>query len=335
MSRDNLGDSTRRPYSPLVRARPELRIEFARSTPLAGPKSRKTSPTGAAYVPLHTYANPMSTLSGSFEIAATLTESDSAYGFFMDFSMPAHSPRQNRLLAALPVSEFERLSLRLELVPLAAGEVLYESGSALKHIYFPIDSIVSLLYITVNGASVEIAGVGNDGALGIALFMGGDTMRNRAVVQCAGYAYRLKAELLKEEFNRAAGLQHLLLRYTQALLTQMSQTAVCNRYHSLNQQLCRWLLLSLDRLPSNEMTMTQELIANMLGVRRGGITQAAIALQKAGLIHYSRGHITVVDRPQLELRACECYQAVKTEVDRLLPLGASCEPRAPTRAEVH
>ena len=246
-----------------------------------------------------------------------------------------HSPRQNRLLAALPGDEFGRLSPHLELGPLPLGEVLYESGDRMQHVYFPIGSIVSLLYVMADGASAEIAVVGNDGIIGIALFMGGETMPNRAVVQSAGYAYRLRGQLLKEEFNRAAGLQHLLLRYTQALLTQMSQTAVCNRYHSLNQQLCRWLLLSLDRLPSNEMTMTQELIANMLGVRRGGITQAAIALQKAGLIHYSRGHITVVDRPQLELRACECYQAVKTEVDRLLPLGASCEPRAPTRAEVH
>ncbi len=200
-----------------------------------------------------------------------------------------HSPRQNYLLAALPALESERLYPHLELVPLSLGEVLYESGDQLQHVYFPILSIVSLLYVMADGASAEIAVVGNEGIIGIALFMGGETMPNRAVVQSAGYAYRLKGQLLKEEFNRAGELQHLLLRYTQALLTQMSQTAVCNRHHSVDQQLCRWLLLSLDRLSSNELTMTQELIANMLGVRREGVTEAAGKLQSAGLIHYSRG----------------------------------------------
>jgi CRP-like cAMP-binding protein len=207
----------------------------------------------------------------------------------------------------------------MEPVPLPLGEVLYESGGPLHHVYFPTDSIVSLLYAMANGASAEIAVVGNEGVLGIALFMGGETMPNRAVVQSAGHAYRLKGQLLKDEFNRAGELQHLLLRYTQALLTQMSQTAVCNRHHSLDQQLCRWLLLSLDRLSSNELAMTQELIANMLGVRREGVTEAAGKLQSGGLIHYSRGRITVINRPGLEARACECYQVVKTEFDRLLP----------------
>jgi CRP-like cAMP-binding protein len=196
---------------------------------------------------------------------------------------------------------------------------LYESGDQLQHVYFPTASIVSLLYVMADGASAEIAVVGNEGIIGIALFMGGETMPNRAVVQSAGHAYRLRGQVLKEEFNRAGELQHLLLRYTQALLTQMSQTAVCNRHHSVDQQLCRWLLLSLDRLPSNELTMTQELIANMLGVRREGVTEAAGKLQAAGLIHYSRGHIKVLDRSRLEKRACECYQVVKTEFDRLLP----------------
>jgi len=234
----------------------------------------------------------------------------------------AHSPRQNYLLAALPVSEYERLNPDLELVPLPLGQVLYESGDQLQHVHFPTDSIVSLLYVMADGASAEIAVVGNEGIIGIALFMGGETMPNRAVVQSAGYAYRLKGHLLKAAFNRAEKLQQLLLRYTQALLTQMSQTAVCNRHHSVDQQLCRWLLLSLDRLPSNELTMTQELIANMLGVRREGVTEAAGKLQSAGLIHYSRGQITVIDRPRLEARACECYQVVKTEFDRLLPYAS-------------
>ena len=230
-----------------------------------------------------------------------------------------HDPRENRLLAALSEPEFNRLYPNLELVPLLLGEVLYESGDQLQHVYFPILSIVSLLYVMADGASAEIAVVGNEGIIGIALFMGGETMPNRAVVQSAGYAYRLRSQLLKEEFSRAGELQNLLLRYTQALLTQMSQTAVCNRHHSVDQQLCRWLLLSLDRLPSTELTMTQELIANMLGVRREGVTEAAGKLQSAGLIHYSRGKITVLDRPRLEARACECYKVVKAEFDRLLP----------------
>jgi CRP-like cAMP-binding protein len=189
----------------------------------------------------------------------------------------------------------------------------------LHHVYFPTTAIVSLLYVMMDGASAEIAVVGNEGVIGVALFMGGETMPNRAVVQSAGHAYRLKGQLLKQEFNRSGELQHLLLRYTQALLTQMAQTAVCNRHHSLDQQLCRWLLLSLDRLPSNELVMTQELIANMLGVRREGVTEAAGNLQKGGLIRYQRGHITVLDRARLEARACECYAVVKKEFDRLLP----------------
>ena len=199
------------------------------------------------------------------------------------------------------------------------GEALYESGGQLQHVYFPTTSIVSLLYVMGDGASAEIAVVGNEGILGIALFMGGETTPSRAVVQSAGYGYRLKARLLKEEFNRGGPLLHLLLRYTQALITQMSQTAVCNRHHSVEQQLCRWLLLSLDRLSSAELAMTQELIANMLGVRREGVTEAAGRLQRAGLIRYSRGHITVVDRPGLERAVCECYGVVKREFDRLLP----------------
>jgi CRP-like cAMP-binding protein len=231
----------------------------------------------------------------------------------------AHDPRQNHLLRALPLHEAERLIPELELVPMALGEVVYESGSQLRHVYFPTTSIVSMLYVMEDGASAEIAVVGNEGMVGVALFMGGETTPSRAVVQSAGHAYRLKGQFLKDEFRRAAGLQHLLLRYTQALLTQMAQTAVCNRHHSVDQQLCRWLLLSLDRLPSNKLTMTQELIANMLGVRREGVTEAAGKLQMAGLIEYSRGQITVLDRPQLEGHSCECYQVVKKEFDRLLP----------------
>jgi len=230
-----------------------------------------------------------------------------------------HAPRQNHLLAALPAEERERLMPNLELVPMPLGHVLYESGSELRHVYFPTTAIISLLYVMLDGASAEIGVVGNEGIIGVALFMGGETMPNRAVVQSAGYAYRLKGRLLKQEFNRSGELQHLLLRYTQALLTQMSQTAVCNRHHSLDQQLCRWLLLSLDRLPANELVMTQELIANMLGVRREGVTEAAGKLQKAGLIQYQRGHITVLDRAGLEARSCECYAVVKQEYNRLLP----------------
>ena len=229
------------------------------------------------------------------------------------------TPRQNQLLAALPAADYERLLPHLELVPLELGWALYESGSQQGYMYFPTDSIVSLLYVMEDGSSAEIAVVGNEGVVGIALFMGGETTPSRAVVQSAGYAYRLKASLLKKEFERGGPLQYLLLRYTQALITQMAQTAVCNRHHALEQQLCRWLLLSLDRLHSNELTMTQELIANMLGVRREGVTEAAGKLQAAGLIHYSRGKITVLDRPKLEARVCECYVVVKREYDRLLP----------------
>jgi CRP-like cAMP-binding protein len=225
----------------------------------------------------------------------------------------------NHLIDALSADEYERLFPLLERVPMSLGEVLYESGGELHYAYFPIDCIVSLLYVMENGASAEIAVVGNEGIIGVALFMGGGTMPNRAVVQSAGYAYRLRATMLKQEISRNAPLLRLLLRYTQALITQMAQTAVCNRHHSVDQQLCRWLLLSLDRLPSNELTMTQELIANMLGVRREGVTEAAKKLQLAGLIDYRRGHITVLDRPGLETRVCECYQVVKTELDRLLP----------------
>ena len=233
--------------------------------------------------------------------------------------MPAtHSPKQNHLLAALPTAEFDRLSPHLELVPMPLGEALYESGGHLQHVYFPTTSIVSLLYVFEDGASAEIAVVGNEGLLGISLFMGGETTPSRAVVQSAGYGYRLKAQPLKQEFNRAGPVLHLLLRYTQALITQMAQTAVCNRHHSVEQQLCRWLLLSLDRLSSDSLTMTQELIANMLGVRREGVTEAAGKLQRAGLIRYRRGHIEVLDRPGLEQAVCECYAVVRLEFDRLL-----------------
>ena len=230
-----------------------------------------------------------------------------------------HAPEQNHLLAALPATEFERLAPYLEMVEMPLGKVLYEPGEHLQHVYFPTTAIVSLLYVMENGASAEIAVVGNEGILGISLFMGGETTPSRAIVQSAGYGYRLKGQLLKNEFYRAGPVQRLLLRYTQALITQMAQTAVCNRHHSVEQQLCRWLLLSLDRLSSNELTMTQELIANMLGVRREGVTDAAGKLHRAGLINYSRGHITILDRPGLEKRVCECYQVVKTEFDRLLP----------------
>src|SRR6202790_2872738 len=231
----------------------------------------------------------------------------------------AHSPHQNHLLDALPASAYERLASHLKLVPMRLGEVLYESGVRLGHVYFPTTSILSLLYVMEDGASAEIAIVGNEGILGVSLFMGGETTPSRAVVQSAGHAFRLKASLLKNEFGRFGPTMHLLLRYTQALLTQMAQTAVCNRHHSVDQQLCRWLLLSLDRLSVNRLTMTQELIANMLGVRREGVTEAAGKLQGAGLISYQRGRITVLDRPRLEARSCECYQVVKTEFDRLLP----------------
>ena len=228
------------------------------------------------------------------------------------------SPAQNCLLAALPADDYQRLLPDLEIVPLPLGWVVYESGGKLSYVYFPTNSIISLLYVMEDGASAEIAVTGNEGLVGIALFMGGETTPSRAVVQSAGYGYRLRAGILKREFDQGGKLQHLALRYTQALITQMAQTAVCNRHHSIEQQLCRWLLLSLDRLPSNELTMTQELIANMLGVRREGVTEAAGHLQKAGLIHYSRGHIIVADRAKLEARVCECYAVVKKEYDRLL-----------------
>jgi len=228
-------------------------------------------------------------------------------------------PHQNHLLSALPADECARLFPHLELVPMPLGDVLYEPGIQMRHVYFPTTSIVSLLYVMEDGASAEIAVVGNEGIVGVSLFMGGETTPSRAVVQSAGHAYRLKGQLLKDEFYRAGPMQRLLLRYTQALLTQMAQTAVCNRHHSLDQQFCRWLLLSLDRLASNELTMTQELIANMLGVRREGVTEAAGHVQKAGLIEYHRGRISVLDRPGLEARSCECYAVVKKEFDRLLP----------------
>ncbi len=230
-----------------------------------------------------------------------------------------HDPRQNHLLAALPAEDFARLLPDLEGVPMPLGHVLYEPGVQMRHVYFPTTCIVSLLYVMEDGASAEIAVVGNEGVVGVSLFMGGESTTSRAVVQSDGHAYRLKAQLLKDEFFRAGPMQRLLLRYTQALLTQMAQTAVCNRHHSLDQQFCRWLLLSLDRLSSNELVMTQELIANMLGVRREGVTEAAGNVQRAGLISYNRGRITVLDRPGLEARACECYAVVKKEFDRLLP----------------
>jgi CRP-like cAMP-binding protein len=233
--------------------------------------------------------------------------------------MPAlHPPDQNHLLAALPAEVFARISPHLELIAMPLGEVLCESGGQLHHVYFPTTAIVSLHYIMENGASAEMAGVGNEGVLGISLFMGGNTTPSRATVQTAGYGYRLQGHLLMEEFNRAGPMMRLMLRYTQALITQMSQTAVCNRHHSMEQQLCRWLLLTLDRLPAQELIMTQELIAGMLGVRREGITETAGDLQRAGLISYRRGHITVLDRSGLESRACECYNVVKKEFRRLL-----------------
>jgi len=230
-----------------------------------------------------------------------------------------HSPTQNRLLAALPEAEFARLAPHLQLVPMLLGDSLYEPGGQLQHVFFPTTAIVSLLYVMESGSSAEIAGVGNEGVLGIALFMGGDTTPSSAVVQTAGHGYRLPGRVLKEEFNRGGLMQRLLLRYTQALLTQMCQTSACNRHHSIAQQLCRWLLLTLDRLPSNELIMTQELVANALGVRREGVTEAAGHLQAAGCIRYRRGHIAVLDRAGLEARSCECYQVVKTELARLLP----------------
>ena len=228
----------------------------------------------------------------------------------------------NKLLAVLPAEVYDRLEPHLELITLKLGASVYEAGGKQPYVYFPIDSIVSLLYVMKDGASAEIAVVGSEGLVGISLFMGGDTTPSRAVVQSAGRAYRLRAKVLKSEFEFGGVLQHLLLRYTQALITQMAQTAVCNRHHSIEQQLCRWLLLSADRLPTNVLTMTQELIANMLGVRREGVTASAGKLQEAGLIHYSRGRITILDRPKLEKRVCECYAVVKREFARLLPEAA-------------
>ena len=232
-----------------------------------------------------------------------------------------HTPKQNHLLAALTAEDYARLLPNLELIAMPLGWALYESGDQMGYLYFPTSSIVSLLYVMESGASAEIAITGNEGLVGISLFMGGESTPSRAVVQSAGNGYRLKASVMKREFALGGQLQHLALRYTQALITQMAQTAVCNRHHAVDQQLCRWLLLSLDRLPGNELNMTQELIANMLGVRREGVTEAAGKLQAAGLIHHSRGKITVLDRPRLEQRVCECYGVVKKEFDRLLPYG--------------
>jgi len=228
-------------------------------------------------------------------------------------------PQHNHLLAALSTQTYERLEVDLELVTLPLGQSLYESGDALRHVYFPTDSIVSLLYVMENGASAEISVVGNEGLVGIAVFMGGESTPSRAIVQSAGHAYRLPGQRLKDEFNRHGELLLLMLRYTQALITQMAQTAVCNRHHTIDQQLCRWLLLSLDRLQSDQVRMTQELIANMLGVRREGVTDAAGKLQRLGIIEYSRGHIKVVDRARLEALSCECYEVVRKETERLLP----------------
>jgi CRP-like cAMP-binding protein len=233
--------------------------------------------------------------------------------------MPKVDFKKNLLLAALPTDEWNRWKSQLELVELPLGEVLYESGDTLKYVYFPMTAIVSLLYVMQNGASAEIAVVGREGLLGVSLFMGGESTSSRAVVQSSGIGCRLRAKVMKDEFDKAGAVLNLLLRYTQALLTQMAQTAVCNRHHSLDQQLCRWLLLSLDRLTGDELVMTQELIANMLGVRREGVTEGALNLQRAGLIRYTRGRITVLDRAGLESRTCECYAVVKREYDRLLP----------------
>ncbi len=229
-----------------------------------------------------------------------------------------HSPRQNHLLAALPAAELERLVAHLELVSLPIGEMLYEPGVLLQHAYFPTTAVLSLHYVMESGASAESAGVGNEGVVGVSLFMGGETTSSSAVVQTAGHAFRIRSHLLKQEFNRAGLTQGLLLRYTQALMTQTAQTAVCTRYHSLDQQLCRWLLLTLDRMPTNKLVITQELVASILGVRREGITEAAGKLQHAGFICYRRGHLEVLDRSGLEARVCECYAGVKKELNRLL-----------------
>ena len=243
----------------------------------------------------------------------------------------AHSPSQNHLLAALPAAEYERLAPHLEPVQMLLGEILYEPGGQMQHAYFPTTAIVSLHYVMASGASAEAAGVGNEGVVGISLFMGGETTPSSAVVQTAGQGYRLPASMLKQEFNRAGLMQQLLLRYTLALITQITQTAVCNRHHSVEQQLCRWLLLTLDRLPSQNLIITQELVASMLGVRREGITEAAGNLQRAGIIRYRRGHIAVLERGALETRVCECYAVVKKELNRLL---SDVQYRQPASAAV-
>jgi CRP-like cAMP-binding protein len=239
-----------------------------------------------------------------------------------------HRPQQNALLAALSAAECERLSEDLELVPLTLGQVLYDSGHTMSHAYFPLDCVVSLLYVMKNDESAEIAIVGNEGMIGIALFMGGESTISRAIVQNAGHAYRLKAQVLKEEFYKGGALNHLLLMFTSALITQMVQTAACNRHHPVDKQLCRWMLLSLDRLPSGRISMTEKLIGNMLGLDSEKVTKATSALEKAGLIHYHDGEITVLDRPGIEKRSCECYGVVKTESDRLLPLSVEIGPQA-------
>lgn len=239
-----------------------------------------------------------------------------------------HSPKQNHILAALPAEDYARLLPDLELIPMPLGWAVYESGGSLGYLYFPTTCIVSLLYVMENGSSAEIAITGNEGMVGISLFMGGESTPSRAVVQSAGNGYRLKASALKREFALGSHLQHIALRFTQALITQMAQTAVCNRHHALDQQLCRWLLLSIDRLPGNDLVMTQELIANMLGVRREGVTEAAGKLQADGLIQYSRGHIKVLDRDGLEKRVCECYAVVKKEYGRLLPYEITDLPKS-------
>lgn len=241
-----------------------------------------------------------------------------------------HEPRQNHLLAALPAEAQSRLFPSLELIDMPYGKVLYKSGDTMQYVYFPIDSVVSLLYVMENGASAEVSVVGNEGFIGIALLLGGDSTPSQAVVQSAGHAYRLPAQLFKDELHRHAEVQVLLLRYAQALITQMTQTAVCNRHHSIEQQLCRWLLLCLDRIPGSQLYMTQELMANMLGVRREGITEAAGVLQKKGAIEYKRGRITVLDRPLLEKLSCECYAVVRKETDRLLPFSTGQVVRAST-----
>lgn len=234
-----------------------------------------------------------------------------------------HHPKQNQLLAALPAPAFERIAQHLELLPMPLGEVLYEPDAQLQHAYFPTTAIVSLHYVLASGASAEAAGVGNEGVVGVSLFLGGDTTSSSAVVQTAGHGYRLPRAVLKAEFSRAGLLRQVLLRYTQALMTHVMQTAACNRHHSVEQQLCRWLLLTADRVPMRELIMTQELVASMLGVRREGITEAAGNLQRAGYIHYRRGHITVLDRLGLESQTCECYAVVKKEFHRLLPENLS------------